>query len=54
MKFPTRLHYNCKCCTPTGVLILAVNDVQDIWIYVNFVVDDKRLVNCMDILNNDE
>ena len=53
MKFPTRLHY-CKCCTPTGVLILGVNDVQDIWVHVYVVVDAKPLVICMDILNNDE
>ena len=54
MKFHTRLHYNCKCCTPTRVSILGVNDVPDIWIYVNVVVDDKRPVICMDVLNNDE
>ena len=54
MKFPSQLHYNCKCCTPTVVSILGVSDVQDIWIYVNVVEDDKRLVISMDILNNDE
>ena len=54
MKFHTRLHYNCKCCTPTVVSILGLSDVQDIWIYVNVVEDGKRLVLSMDILNTDE
>ena len=54
MKFPTRLHYNCKCCTPTWVLILAVNGVQDIGICVNVVDNKKWLMNCTDILNNDK
>ena len=51
---PTRPHYNCKCCTPTWVLILAVNGVQDIWICVNVVDNKKWLMNCANILNNDE
>ena len=54
MKFPTQLHYSCKCCTPTWVLILAVNGVQDIWICVNVVDNKKLIMNCTDILNNDE